>query len=115
MQRLPARTGKAVQCGTGHFGHACYSRNRNKRNRERACGFVDPGCKLGTDPPLSVRLDTAMNNEAPRPELIYPPELEIWPFPADCPNRILLYELSDKWAILVVAALSHGPTRFNEL
>jgi DNA-binding HxlR family transcriptional regulator len=56
-----------------------------------------------------------MNKETPRSELIYPPELEIWPFPADCPNRILLYELSDKWTILVVAALSHGPTRFNEL
>ncbi|MGY3138304.1 DNA-binding HxlR family transcriptional regulator [Bradyrhizobium sp. USDA 4501] len=56
-----------------------------------------------------------MQNEAPRPELIYPPELEIWPFPADCPNRVLIEEIADKWTILVVAALSRGPTRFNQL
>ncbi len=56
-----------------------------------------------------------MQNEAPRPELIYPPELEIWPFPADCPNRVLIEEIADKWTILVVAALSRGPARFNQL
>lgn len=56
-----------------------------------------------------------MQNEAHRPELIYPPELEIWPFPADCPNRVLIEEIADKWTILVVAALSRGPTRFNQL
>lgn len=56
-----------------------------------------------------------MQNEAPRPELIYPPELEIWPFPADCPNRVLIEEIADKWTILVVATLSRGPARFNQL
>ncbi|MGL3109123.1 winged helix-turn-helix transcriptional regulator [Bradyrhizobium sp. BR 1432] len=56
-----------------------------------------------------------MENEAQPPELIYPPELEIWPFPADCPNRVLIEEIADKWTILVVAALSRGPTRFNQL
>jgi len=56
-----------------------------------------------------------VQNEAHRPELIYPPELEIWPFPADCPNRVLIEEIADKWTILVVAALSRGPTRFNQL
>lgn len=56
-----------------------------------------------------------MQNEAHRPELIYPPELEIWPFPADCPNRVLIEEIADKFTILVVAALSRGPTRFNQL
>ncbi|WP_346015599.1 helix-turn-helix domain-containing protein [Bradyrhizobium sp. 182] len=56
-----------------------------------------------------------MQNEAHRPELIYPPELEIWPFPADCPNRVLIEEIADKWTILVIAALSRGPTRFNQL
>jgi DNA-binding HxlR family transcriptional regulator len=56
-----------------------------------------------------------VQNEAHRPELIYPPELEIWPFPADCPNRVLIEEIADKWTILVVAALSRSPTRFNQL
>jgi DNA-binding HxlR family transcriptional regulator len=56
-----------------------------------------------------------VQNEAHRPELIYPPELEIWPFPADCPNRVLIEEIADKFTILVVAALSRGPTRFNQL
>jgi DNA-binding HxlR family transcriptional regulator len=56
-----------------------------------------------------------VENEAPRPELIYPPELEIWPFPADCPNRVLIEEIGDKWTILIIAALSRGPTRFNQL
>jgi DNA-binding HxlR family transcriptional regulator len=60
-------------------------------------------------------MDTGMPKEAPRAEQIYPPELEIWPFPADCPNRVLLEELADKWAILAVAALSRGPMRFNQL
>ncbi|MCK1665714.1 helix-turn-helix transcriptional regulator [Bradyrhizobium sp. 153] len=46
---------------------------------------------------------------------MYPPELEIWPFPADCPNRVLIEEIADKWTILVIAALSRGPTRFNQL
>ncbi|MGX9430119.1 MULTISPECIES: winged helix-turn-helix transcriptional regulator [Bradyrhizobium] len=56
-----------------------------------------------------------MQHEAHHPELIYPPELEIWPFPAHCPNRVLIEEIADKWTILVVAALSRGPTRFNQL
>ncbi|MGY4572026.1 helix-turn-helix domain-containing protein [Bradyrhizobium sp. USDA 3256] len=56
-----------------------------------------------------------MQNEAHRPEFIYPPELELWPFPADCPNRVLIEEIADKWTILVIAALSRGPTRFNQL
>nr|WP_249809514.1 helix-turn-helix domain-containing protein [Bradyrhizobium sp. 153] len=41
--------------------------------------------------------------------------MEIWPFPADCPNRVLIEEIADKWTILVIAALSRGPTRFNQL
>jgi DNA-binding HxlR family transcriptional regulator len=56
-----------------------------------------------------------VQNQPPLPERIYPPELEIWPFPADCPNRVLIEEIADKWTILVVAALSRGPARFNQL
>jgi DNA-binding HxlR family transcriptional regulator len=56
-----------------------------------------------------------VQNQPPLPERVYPPEQEIWPFPADCPNRVLIEEIADKWTILVVAALSRGPARFNQL
>jgi DNA-binding HxlR family transcriptional regulator len=56
-----------------------------------------------------------LQNGAPRPEHIYPPEPEIWPFLADCPNWGLIEEISDKWTVLVIAALSRGRTRFNHL
>jgi len=56
-----------------------------------------------------------MQDQPPHHELIYPKELEIWPFPADCPNRVLIEEIADKWTLLVVAALSRGPARFNQL
>jgi DNA-binding HxlR family transcriptional regulator len=36
-------------------------------------------------------------------------------FRADCPSRLLLDELADKWAVLVLAALSEGPLRFSAL
>ncbi|WP_342166628.1 helix-turn-helix domain-containing protein [Methylobacterium sp. SD21] len=36
-------------------------------------------------------------------------------FHADCPSRLLLDEVADKWSILVLAALQHGPMRFNQL
>lgn len=36
-------------------------------------------------------------------------------FRADCPSRLLLDEVADKWSILVLAALQHGPMRFNQL
>lgn len=37
------------------------------------------------------------------------------PFRADCPSRLLLDEVADKWSVLVFAALSSGPMRFNAL
>lgn len=40
------------------------------------------------------------------------------PFPtfrADCPSRLLLNEIADKWSVLVFAALAPGPMRFNVL
>src|SRR5258706_8659199 len=56
-----------------------------------------------------------MNAEAHRPDLIYPPELEIWPLPEMCLSMMLLDDVADKWAILTIAALSRGASRFNQL
>lgn len=36
-------------------------------------------------------------------------------FRADCPSRLLLDEVADKWSVLTFAALSAGPMRFNAL
>ena len=48
-------------------------------------------------------------------EVAYPPEWEIWPLPEMCTSQVLLDDISCKWAILTIAALSRGATRFNEL
>jgi DNA-binding HxlR family transcriptional regulator len=56
-----------------------------------------------------------MNAEAHRLDLIYPPELEIWPLPEMCLSMVLLDDVADKWAILTIAALSQGASRFNQL
>ena len=34
---------------------------------------------------------------------------------ADCPSRLLLDELADKWSVLILAALNQSPLRFNEI
>jgi DNA-binding HxlR family transcriptional regulator len=34
---------------------------------------------------------------------------------ADCPARLLLDQIADKWSVLILAALSGGPQRFNEI
>ncbi len=36
-------------------------------------------------------------------------------FDADCPTRVVLEQLADKWAVLVLGALAAGPLRFNAL
>ncbi len=36
-------------------------------------------------------------------------------FRADCPSRLLLDEVADKWSVLIFAALTGGPMRFNAL
>lgn len=36
-------------------------------------------------------------------------------FRADCPSRLLLDEVVDKWSVLIFAALTGGPMRFNAL
>jgi DNA-binding HxlR family transcriptional regulator len=32
---------------------------------------------------------------------------------ADCPSRLLLEQIADKWSVLIIAALKGGPLRFN--
>lgn len=32
---------------------------------------------------------------------------------ADCPSRMLLDQIADKWSVLILAALCAGPLRFN--
>ncbi len=34
---------------------------------------------------------------------------------ADCPSRLLLDQIADKWSVLILAALKDGPQRFNSL
>src|SRR5882672_7943808 len=48
-------------------------------------------------------------------EGIYPPGWEIWPLPEMCESRLLLDDISCKWAILTIAALSRRSARFNHL
>jgi DNA-binding HxlR family transcriptional regulator len=35
--------------------------------------------------------------------------------PADCPSRLLLEQIADKWSVLILAALCDGPARFNAI
>jgi DNA-binding HxlR family transcriptional regulator len=48
-------------------------------------------------------------------EVVYPPESEIWPLPEMCASQVLLDDISGKWAILTIAALSRSSARFNQL
>lgn len=42
-------------------------------------------------------------------------QLEWNPYDRNCPSRAVLDRLGDRWAVLVVGALSRGPLRFKEL
>jgi DNA-binding HxlR family transcriptional regulator len=48
-------------------------------------------------------------------EVVHPPEWEIWPLPEMHASRVLLDEISGKWTILTIAALSRRSARFNQL
>jgi DNA-binding HxlR family transcriptional regulator len=37
------------------------------------------------------------------------------PYRRDCPSRRLLDRIGDRWTVLVVGALDHGPRRFTEI
>lgn len=34
---------------------------------------------------------------------------------ADCPSRLVLDQIADKWSVLILAVLNAGPLRFNEI
>jgi len=37
------------------------------------------------------------------------------PYDANCPTRLVLDRIGDKWAVLVLGLLDDGPQRFNQL
>ncbi len=37
------------------------------------------------------------------------------PYDANCPTRMILDRIGDKWAVLVLGLVEHEPRRFNEL
>ena len=59
--------------------------------------------------------DITMNAETFSTEYHRPAELENWPLPEVCASTELLDDISSKWAVMTVAALSRGATRFNQL
>jgi DNA-binding HxlR family transcriptional regulator len=41
----------------------------------------------------------------------WPPD----PYASDCPTRLVLDRVADKWTVLILGLLARKPTRFNEL
>ena len=37
------------------------------------------------------------------------------PYARDCPSRVVLDRIGDRWTVLLVGALADGPRRFGEL
>jgi DNA-binding HxlR family transcriptional regulator len=56
-----------------------------------------------------------MNAEALSKGLLCPVKLESWPLPEVCASMELLDDISSKWAVITMAALLRGATRFNQL
>jgi DNA-binding HxlR family transcriptional regulator len=44
-----------------------------------------------------------------------PAELAWNTYSTDCPTRLVLDRIADKWAVLVLGLLGNGPVRFNRL
>ena len=59
--------------------------------------------------------DTTVAEGGHHDEAVYPPEAEVWPLPEMCASEVLLADISGKWAILIMAALSRSSGRFNQL
>ncbi|MGH3585863.1 MAG: winged helix-turn-helix transcriptional regulator [Pseudonocardia sp.] len=56
-------------------------------------------------PPSAIELLRAKRAAAPQGDLFDP----------DCPTRLALDRIGDKWTVLVVLLLSDGPMRFSQL
>ncbi|GAB3692192.1 winged helix-turn-helix transcriptional regulator [Nocardiopsis oceani] len=50
-----------------------------------------------------------------KPIALGPPPLDGRYLPADCPSRTLLRDITSKWGVLVLVALSGGPHRWSDL
>jgi DNA-binding HxlR family transcriptional regulator len=64
---------------------------------------------------MSERGDITMNAEALSTELFCRKKLESLPLPEVRASMELLDDISSQWAVMTVAALSRGATRFNQL
>lgn len=64
---------------------------------------------------MSERGDITMNAEALSTELLCPERFESWSLPEVCASMELLDDISSKWAVMTMAALLQGATRFNQL
>lgn len=40
---------------------------------------------------------------------------KVWLFSVDCPSRLLIDQIADKWSIMVLTVLDPGPMRFNAI
>jgi len=55
-----------------------------------------------------------MRPSIPRETVMSKPQPQILSA-ADCPSRMLLDQIADKWSVLILAALCDGPLRFNAI
>lgn len=60
------------------------------------------------------------HKKAPQRDQVSPqtPETELWPanpYASNCPTRLLLDRIADKWTVLLLILLERRPWRFNEL
>jgi DNA-binding HxlR family transcriptional regulator len=60
-------------------------------------------------------MDDTTNAEGRLDHKALSPETAIWPLPEMYGSQVLLEDISGKWAILAIAALSRSSTRFNQL
>ncbi|WP_017586121.1 winged helix-turn-helix transcriptional regulator [Nocardiopsis ganjiahuensis] len=58
---------------------------------------------------------SASERKNPKPEPTPLPRIGGHSLPADCPQRALLRDVTSKWGVLVLVALSEGPRRWSDL
>lgn len=72
----------------------------------------------GATTPLPVKAppaDSRGKPAAPATPAGLPPECRLRHFAADCPTRLMLDQIADKWSMLVMAVLDGEPMRFNAI
>ncbi|GAA1102674.1 winged helix-turn-helix transcriptional regulator [Nocardiopsis metallicus] len=63
----------------------------------------------------SASKDTGKNTKDAAAEPTRLPRIGGRQLPADCPQRALLRDVTSKWGVLVLVALSEGPRRWSDL